>query len=64
MKLAVINFSMIYFVAVPIFSKTQVNIAGGTFDTALVPVLLSGKFFLFTHFCANKAIPFEWNTFW
>ena len=36
---------MIYFVAVPIFSKTQVNITGGTFDTALVPVLLSGKLF-------------------
>ena len=48
MKLAVINFSMIYFVAVPIVSKTQGNITGGTFDTALVPVLTSdlfGRFF-------------------
>ena len=48
MKLAVINLSMIYFIAVPIFSKTQVNITGGAFDTALVPVLASdlfGRFF-------------------
>ena len=44
MKLAVINFSMIYFAAVLIFSKTQVYITGGTFDTALVPVLTSDLF--------------------
>ena len=46
MKLAIVNLSMIYFIAVSIFAETKMHITSTAFDGTLMSVLTSAKTFL------------------